>query len=169
MTPAQLQVLDHVREVIAVGGFSPSIREIGDRFGLTVSNAHRIVEALVQGGHLKRSPDKVRNLRVADLADLRGVPTGVIAAELARRGVTLASLNPHAPRAVGHQPMCAANGCSTAVERGHLMCRRHWFMLSSALRGRILQSNARRDQPAFERAVTDARDLIESENRRNRA
>lgn len=169
MTPAQIQVLDHVREMIAVAGFSPSIREIGERFELTVSNAHRIVEALVQGGHLTRSADKVRNLRVADIADLRGVPTDVIAAELARRGVTLAALNPHAPRAVGHQPTCASNGCPAAVERGHLMCRRHWFMLPQELRNRILLSNSRRDQHAFERAVTDARDLIDNENRRKRA
>lgn len=169
MTPSQLKVLDHVREMIAVAGFSPTIREIGVRFDLSVSNAHRIVEALVQGRHLTRSADKVRNLRVVDIADLRAVPTDVIAAELARRGVTLASLNPDAPRAVGHQPTCAANGCRAAVDRGHLMCRRHWFALPPELRTRILQSNSRRDQSAFERAVTDARDLIENENRRKRA
>lgn len=169
MTPVQLEVLDHVREMIAVSGWSPTIREIGSRFNVTVSNAHRVVEALVQAGHLTRSADKVRNLRVADLADLRAVPTAVIAAELARRGVTLAALNPNAPRAVGQRPTCAANGCPTGVERGHLMCRRHWLMLPPALRTRILQSNARRDQSAFERAVTDARDLIDNEGRRNRA
>ncbi|HEX8485734.1 hypothetical protein [Sphingomonas sp.] len=169
MTPRQLEVLDFVREVIAVAQIVPSMRDIASRFGMGLSQAHATLTALVDAGLLERGPEKTRFLRVPGLPDLRAVPTDGLAAELARRGTTLASLDPRAPAALGRQRTCAADTCGVAVQSGHLMCRSHWHALSLELRERILKSNARRDRPVFERAVTEARDLIDSGAWRRRA
>ncbi len=169
MTRAELQLLDWLREFMAVSGQSPSIRLIAERRGVAVSSAHRLIDGLVRQGALTREPGRANGLRLVDTPDLRPVPSDVLAAELARRGVTLASLNPAAPRAVGHQRTCAADCCAVAVQPGHLMCRQHWLALPAVLQQRILRSNARGDRTAFERAVTEARDLIDSGEWRKRA
>jgi hypothetical protein len=56
------------------------------------------------------------------------------------------------------------------------MCRSHWFALPLELRNRVLQTNARArlsptadNRDAYQRAVTDARDLIDSGSWRARA
>lgn len=49
------------------------------------------------------------------------------------------------------------------------MCLAHWRALSDELRTRVLRTNRERDQRGFERAVTEARDLIDNGNRRQRA
>lgn len=169
MTPNELQALDLIRERLAVAGFAPTYRELATEIGVTLSAAHRCVDALVGLGAVKRTPAKSRGLMIADLPDMRPVPTDVLRAELARRGVSFAALNPVAPRAMAHEVTCAADTCGTVVRRGHLMCLTHWRVLPIALRDRILRSNADRDQRAFEAAVTKARDLIDNENRRKRA
>lgn len=169
MTPLQLDVLDFTREMVAVAGVCPSIRELATRFNVGIASAQGAIDALVEQGTLERVPGKHRSLRVPGSPDLRAVPTPVIAAELARRGVTLASLDPKAVMAVGQQVSCAADTCGRAVERGHLMCRTHWFGLPADLRERILRTNSARDRAGFERAVTQARDLIDSGQWRKRA
>ena len=169
MTQRELALLDWLREFMAVSGQSPTIRQIAARMEIGVSAAHRLIDCLVRQGALVREANRKSGLRIADLPDLRPVPSDVLAAELARRGVSLASLNPAAPRAVGHHRPCAADSCAAAVERGHLMCRQHWLALPVALRNRIVRSNACGDQPTFERAVTDARTLIDSGEWRKRA
>ncbi|WP_425230243.1 LexA family protein [Sphingomonas sp.] len=161
MTPGQTRVLDYVRELIAVAELTPTYREIAARFGFSIPHAYSVVAALVASGHLELGPDKVRRIRLPGQPDLRGVPTDNLAAELARRGKTLASLEPSAPRAYGRAVTCAADTCGNTVQRGHLMCRPHWFALPPELRTRILQANSRRDRVAFERAVTQAKDLID--------
>lgn len=169
MTPHELQALDLIRERIAVAGFAPTYRELAAEIGVTLSGAHRCVDGLVCIGAVKRTPAKSRGLMIADLPDMRPVPTDVLTAELARRGVSLSALNPAAPRAIGHEVTCAADTCGTVVQRGHLMCWAHWRVLPLELRNRILRSNSTRNQRAFEHAVTEARDLIDNDNRRKRA
>jgi hypothetical protein len=169
MTQRELALLDWLREFMAVSGQSPSIRLIAEQQGIGVSSAHRLIDGLVRQGALTREPGRHHSLRLAELPDLRAVPNDMLVAELARRGVARTALDPAAPRAVGQQVTCAADSCGAPVQRGHLMCRQHWFGLSLALRERILSSNARRDMAAFERAVTEARDLIDSGEWRKRA
>ena len=169
MTRAELQLLDWLREFLAVSGHSPAIRQIAGHLGVNVSSAHRLVDGLVRQGALLREPGRAHGLRLADAPDLRPIPSDVLAAELARRGVTLASLNPHAPRVVGQQVSCAADSCAVAVRRGHLMCRQHWFALPFDLRDRILRSNSVGPHAAYEAAVREARDLIDSGEWRKRA
>lgn len=161
MTPLHARVLDNVREAIAVGGLSPTIADVAKLTGTPYGTATYAVKALIDAGLLAKEKSG-HGLRLPDAIDLRGVATGELTAELARRGVTLASLDRNAPRALGRVVTCAADCCATPVERGHLMCRQHWFALPPMLRERITRSNARRDNIAFERAVTEARDLIES-------
>ena len=169
MTARELELLDWIRECIAVSGQSPTFRLIAERFNISVSFAHRLVESLIRQGALIREARRGHGLRVADAPDLRPVPTDVLAAELARRGVTLASLNPAAPRVVGQQVSCAADSCAVAVPRGHLMCRQHWFALPFELRDRIVRSNATGANAAYATAVREARDLIDSGEWRKRA
>ena len=161
MTPLHHRILDNVREAIAVGGLSPTVADVAKLTGTPPSTASYAVKALIDAGLLAKEKSG-HGLRLADAPDLRGVATAELAAELGRRGVTLASLDRHAPRAFGRAVSCAADSCSREVERGHLMCRQHWFALPPSLRSRITQSNGRGDRAAFTRAVTEARDLIDS-------
>jgi hypothetical protein len=169
VSPNELQALDLIRERLSVAGYAPTYRELAAEIGVTLSGAHRCVAALVEAGAVKRTPSKTRGLAVVDLPDMRTVPTDVLRAELARRGVSFAALNPAAPRAIGHEVTCAADTCGTVVQRGHLMCLTHWRVLPHELRNRILRSNAARDQHAFGLAVTEARDLIDNTDWRERA
>lgn len=168
MTPRELELLDYLRDFMAQG-LSPTITMIAAQMNVSRSRAQQLVDQLIAKGSLVRADGHHRGLRLADVPDLRPIATEVLAAELARRGVTMASLNPRAPMAVGHQRTCAADTCGAAVQRGHLMCRPHWGALPTTLRERILRSNAARDRQAFERAVTEARDLIDSGQWRRRA
>lgn len=163
MTPQHDAMLVFLRDFMGIGHRSPTVRELARSQDLAVSTTHRLISDLVAAGHLERVPG-TRGLRLPATADLRSVPSEALSAELARRGLTLAALEPRAPIATGYQRTCAADTCGTAVQRGHLMCRQHWFALSASLRQRILQTNARRDRAGFERAVTQARDFIDSGN-----
>ncbi|WP_242095467.1 helix-turn-helix domain-containing protein [Sphingomonas sp. CROZ-RG-20F-R02-07] len=169
MTPLEIKVLDYAREFMAQAELSPPVRELADAVGASVSSTHRAINGLVRRGLLSREPRVAQGLRLANLPELRGVPTDVLAGELARRGKTLASLNMREPMAVSGQRTCAADTCGHAVQRGHLMCRTHWIGLPMSLRDRIMRSNGARDVRAFERAVTEARDLIDSGEWRRRA
>lgn len=162
MTPLQARVLDEVRDFVAAVGESQTIQMIADRLDVSKGQAYRASEALVSWGLLRRVPGLAQGLRLADEPNLRGVSSETLGAELARRGVTLASLNPRAPRAYGrHTASCAATCCGASVQRGHLFCREHWFVLPAGLRERILRSFGRRDVPGYQAAVAEARDVID--------
>jgi repressor LexA len=46
LTEKQQMVLQYIREKIAESGFPPTIREIGDRFGITVKGAYDHIKAI---------------------------------------------------------------------------------------------------------------------------
>lgn len=169
MTPREIQVLDYVREFIAQSGLSPTMRGLAGAMNLSVGNVHRIVDGLVRQGALTRAANRTRSLAIAGTPDLRVVPTDVIAAELARRGVTLASLMPRERPALGRAVSCAADTCGSEVKPGMLMCRTHWFALPRELQDRIRLTFSRRDVSAYQAAVSEARDLIDSGSWRARA
>lgn len=173
MTPLELKGLDFIRERLAAG-LSPSYSEIATAIGCQKSGVHRIVTSLVRQGKLERLPRKARSLSLGGATDLRGVPTGELRAELARRGVTLDALNGGErvwlgrPRSYGAgSGTCAADGCQLEVQRGHLMCLEHWRALPFEVRERILSTHraARRsrhpsDAALYGEAVTEARELL---------
>lgn len=65
LTPRQQRVLDVIRESIQGRGYPPSMREIGERVGLTSSSsvAHQL-RTLEEKGYLKRDPNRPRAMQV---------------------------------------------------------------------------------------------------------
>jgi repressor LexA len=66
LTPRQQRVLTVIRDSIERRGYPPSMREIGERVGLTSSSsvAHQL-RALEEKGFLKRDPNRPRALSVS--------------------------------------------------------------------------------------------------------
>lgn len=168
MTPAQLRVLDYVRDHIAVSGFAPSIEEICRDVGLAgKGHAHKLVEQLVSGGYLLKAPGKKRGLSLADTPDMRGIDSAVLLAELRRRGLVPGAFVEDMPRRVAGAVSCAVNSCGTPVERGHLFCREHYWAISEETRKRLFKTHrAYRNKPdpaterpyraAFEQCIAEA-------------
>src|SRR4051812_24295257 len=65
LTPRQQRVLTVIRDSIELRGYPPSMREIGERVGLTSSSsvAHQL-RVLEEKGYLKRDPNRPRALEV---------------------------------------------------------------------------------------------------------
>ena len=82
LTPRQQRVLTVIRDSIERRGYPPSMREIGERVGLTSSSsvAHQL-RALEEKGFLKRDPNRPRALSVFTPGEARveggGDETGV--------------------------------------------------------------------------------------------
>ena len=63
LTRKQKQVLDFVCEFVQKKGYSPSLEEIGSRFGLSsVATVHKHVSKLVEKGMLRRVPNVNRSI-----------------------------------------------------------------------------------------------------------
>ncbi|HEU4948228.1 MAG TPA: transcriptional repressor LexA [Kribbella sp.] len=79
LTPRQRRVLDVIRESVDSRGYPPSMREIGERVGLTSSSSvsHQL-RVLEQKGLLRRDPNRPRAIEVRYPGEI---------AEAARRGV----------------------------------------------------------------------------------
>jgi len=79
LTPRQQRVLTVIRDSIERRGYPPSMREIGERVGLTSSSsvAHQL-RVLEEKGYLKRDPNRPRALSVFSPDEAEGVDeTGV--------------------------------------------------------------------------------------------
>jgi len=65
LTPRQRRVLDVIRQALDARGYPPSVREIGERVGLTSSSsvAHQL-KSLEAKGFLRRDPNRPRALEV---------------------------------------------------------------------------------------------------------
>jgi repressor LexA len=65
LTPRQQRVLNVIRESLEARGYPPSMREIGEKVGLTSSSsvAHQL-RVLEEKGFLKRDPNRPRALQV---------------------------------------------------------------------------------------------------------
>jgi repressor LexA len=66
LTPRQQRVLTVIRESLVARGYPPSMREIGEKVGLTSSSsvAHQL-RTLEEKGYIKRDPNRPRALSVA--------------------------------------------------------------------------------------------------------
>lgn len=68
LTPRQQRVLTVIRESLTSRGYPPSIREIGEKVGLTSSSsvAHQL-RTLEEKGYLRRDPNRPRAMTVAGI------------------------------------------------------------------------------------------------------
>lgn len=85
LTRRQREILDFVREFIAERGHSPSLMEIGARFGLSSpATVHKHVQRLVDKGFLRKSPHSARSVEPSEEepASPRVRLLGVVAAGL---------------------------------------------------------------------------------------
>jgi repressor LexA len=74
LTKRQKEIYDYVRDFIEARGYSPSLQEIGQHFGLSaVATVHKHVSNLVEKGLLRRGRNQNRSLEVI----ASGPPVGV--------------------------------------------------------------------------------------------
>jgi repressor LexA len=67
LTDRQKEVYDFVRECILRNGAPPTLREIGEQFGMSSTNAVRdVLAALERKGYINRSEYKSRGIELAD-------------------------------------------------------------------------------------------------------
>lgn len=154
------QIYAFMRDRFEAHGPMPASRELGRRFGISNVAAWKHVKALVEEGRLLDAGKGQVTFPDADPPiDLRAVRTSTLRAELARRGVTFEALQ--APRLpLGEGRACAANQCHNRVQRGHLMCREHWWKLEPRMRTAILRAYNSRDSQGYSDAVETARDFL---------
>jgi repressor LexA len=63
LTRRQREVYDFVREFLAERGYSPSLEEIGARFGLSsVATVHKHIQHLVEKGYLRKAWNRSRSV-----------------------------------------------------------------------------------------------------------
>ena len=66
-TPQQLNTLDYIKEYLQQHGHAPTLNEIGAAIGVSSrGSVHRLVQALVDQGHLCRDSSGWRSLRLAE-------------------------------------------------------------------------------------------------------
>jgi hypothetical protein len=66
----------------------------------------------------------------------------------------------------GRDEVCAATGCCTVVQRGHLMCHSHWLALPAAIRKSIIFSHRNRWVRDYQNYVREAVDHLEAAEQR---
>lgn len=136
MTPQQERVLDIVREHIHATGIAPTYQEIADEMILSKTAISHHVDKLVAAGQLTRRAGVHRPLGLPEHADLTIVPTSLLRAELARRGLTMEALVER-PAPITGTRECAAEGCCSRVTVGRIYCRPHWWSLPESLREQL--------------------------------
>ncbi|HMB71850.1 MAG TPA: transcriptional repressor LexA [bacterium] len=73
LTPRQREILDWLRDEIDRRGLPPTIREIGESFGIrSTKGVEDHLAALERKGYIRREKGKSRAIEVADRPDLRG-------------------------------------------------------------------------------------------------
>ena len=162
-TPVQQKIFDYVRDCTADAGYCPTLKQIGDQFGITPQAVSRHVDKLVTRGLLEReSALGLRKLRVANVPDIRKVGREEILAELARRGITFGALDSGVHKSLSRPAAsCAADTCGCEVDPGRLFCLTHWRALPFDLREEILATHRSRDLEAYQAAVSRARDIAD--------
>jgi hypothetical protein len=160
LTPPQLAMYDHVRDMISEGVVTPSVREIGDSLGYSSTSAvKRTLDILVEKGLLVRTKDKVRNLALPDAgSDLTRVATGALQAELERRGRPF-----QRPRRISERTAtkpCGVAGCTERVGRGKLLCLNHWSTLPIGLRRELIEAFRAGREAAYQDAWRRAADYL---------
>ena len=95
LTRRQREIYEYIRDFVDEAGYSPSLEEIGEKFGLTsVATVHRHVELLVEKGYVRKVANSSRSLEPMD--ERPTAPAMVSLPVLHRRGakVILEPANP---------------------------------------------------------------------------
>ena len=66
LTDKQLLILNFIKEMINNSGFPPTVREIGDEFGITVKGAYDHLKAIEKKGYIKTEHNKSRAMIIVD-------------------------------------------------------------------------------------------------------
>lgn len=66
MTERQQAILEFIRDFVRAQGLPPTVREIGEHFGLDPHAVHDHLKALERKGYLKRDAAKARSLRLVE-------------------------------------------------------------------------------------------------------
>ncbi|MCW3836006.1 LexA family protein [Sphingomonas canadensis] len=160
MTPQQLNALDFIREHLARAGFGPSYQQVADHLGLaSKSNVHRMIDGLEAQGLIRRQRNKNRSLTLPGTPDLRTVPSALLTAELARRGIVPGALSrpEHVAIAGAHEVSCAVDGCGIAVRPGHAFCLDHWRAICATTQNELLDAHAAYNAPGLSKVERYAR------------
>lgn len=85
LTRKQAELLDFIIGRIDETGIAPSFEEMKEAMSLSSkSGVHRLIDALVERGHLRRIPNRARSLELC--SDLQGWDDKALIGELSRRG-----------------------------------------------------------------------------------
>jgi repressor LexA len=67
LTRRQREIYDYLRDFVGTHGYSPSLEEIGAKFGLTsVATVHRHIELLVEKGFVRKVANSSRSLEAVE-------------------------------------------------------------------------------------------------------
>lgn len=76
LTEKQETIFEFIKETIRDSGFPPTVREIGEKFGITVKGAYDHIKAIEKKGYIRTEQNKSRAIVVIDQDDI--VPTDAI-------------------------------------------------------------------------------------------
>jgi len=82
LTDKQQLVLNFIKEMINNSGFPPTVREIGDKFGITVKGAYDHIKAIEKKGYIKTEQNKSRAMIIVD--DEAAKSSGIVVPLLGR-------------------------------------------------------------------------------------
>lgn len=77
LSPRQKQIFEYIKEFLKKRGYSPSLKEIGKRFGVGKSTIHQHVEALKEKGYLDKTiyqPRTIEIMKDRKISDLVAIP-----------------------------------------------------------------------------------------------
>ncbi|MCL1834400.1 MAG: transcriptional repressor LexA, partial [Leptospirales bacterium] len=66
LTDKQQLILNFIKDAIKISGFPPTVREIGDEFGITVKGAYDHLKAIEKKGYIKTEQNKSRAMIIVD-------------------------------------------------------------------------------------------------------
>ena len=74
LTRRQREILDYIKDSVATKGFPPSVREIGEHFGIYPRAAFDHIRALERKGFVRRGAAKSRAIEVLDFTEKEAQP-----------------------------------------------------------------------------------------------
>ena len=86
LTHRQHEIFDWICIFRIENRFSPSVKEIGVAFGLSVPSAWSHFNALAKKGYIKVQPDRPRSLRIRKLASIYHGTVGDLFLQVAPKG-----------------------------------------------------------------------------------
>jgi len=70
LTNKQNQIYGFIKDIIRDSGFPPTVREIGDRFGITVKGAYDHLKAIEKKGFIRTEQNKSRAIVITGSSDI---------------------------------------------------------------------------------------------------